>query len=1346
MRWLMNRLGFVNFWLYDVEEFPFRGGRLLLRGANGAGKSITTQSFIPFILDGNHRPERLDSFGTKDRKMDFYLLGDGDRDESTGYLYLEFKKPDVEHYCTLVIGMRAQKNKGISFWGFCLCDGRRIGYDLCLYREAGSQRLPLSKQEAKNALNDPGNWADSTTEYKKLINDRVFQFPDIDQYEQFITLLIQIRAPKLSKDFKPSLVQDILNSSLQPLSDNDLQAMVDAMEKMDSIQGNLEQLERAQNSAGIIRNEYTRYNQYMLAQKARAFLRHHDETENLQNHVSATQNEIADLELQIEALNEKIQKDSETLSQLKAEKNALGGSDTLQEKAERLTELQDALKENDRECEQDARNVERQRGKRDQSERILNDLKHQKDDQQALYQQRLDELDQLQEQLQWNGPSELKKQLTQKSSTAFKEVYTAGTAYGRRLKDAQTALEQQEEKSRELDDVQRRSNDAEIKCRTAQKELDTACLVEQKARDELIEAFLRIQAGNREFVFSDTFLGQIKQIVSHYKSTVDDSELNTLLSNEKNALYGLLQTQLAERQAQRKELQDTYNALCAQLKVLEGAPEPIPPRTAAVQETREELCRRGVSCAPFYDLIDYVPGMEQRKMDLLESQLTDMGLLDALVVPQSEQAVLSDILQQHPDHFVRISDARPRHPLRDLYAVEGPLKEAAEAALSGISCTDDDGDTSVLPDGRYRLGVLSGKSHPFQTAGFIGVAARRENRQRQIDALKQQIAEYQGALGLQYMELEKVQRRIEKLDAEYKVRPSTADLAMALSLVQTCENGLVVAKREVEQLDQAEKDARAALGNAKQRVITLCKEIAVSRTVIAFLEEQNSLDDYMALLHDLEEGWNGYHHAEELFGAQSDKLEQAEDYLLSLELAVRTRKNKSQTLNREIEALQDFLNQPENRALAEKLQKLNEEISDLENALPKSKITVGVDEGRLDQLREKKQQQAKDLVTKIEREDNLRTYFLEEQALGFFPDTADESVLAAARKAELKLRAQDVEQLPDNMNQALHENFLKNSAALTDYQPKIVPQFEEEAEGILRRRRLILLTLDGKQVSLPFFIQEIGQKISLMQELLNEKDRELFESILTETISGKLRNRIAASHRWVRTMGEIMSGLHTSMGLIFNLSWKGKSQQADGELDTKKLVELLNRDIEILSDEDRRKITAHFRTKVTSARRLAMENDQSVSYADLIRDALDFRNWFEFTLSFQRNGEKEKNLTNSEFNKFSGGEKAMAMYVPLFAAISAQYKRASVECPYVIALDEAFAGVDDKNIESMFALVETLGFGYIMNSQALWGCYASVPQLEIADMYRPANSQVVTILLYQWNDYQKTLDEGAMLL
>lgn len=57
-RWKMSRIGFVNFWLYDEEDFAFNDGKLLLRGQNGSGKSITTQSFIPFVLDGDRTPSQ----------------------------------------------------------------------------------------------------------------------------------------------------------------------------------------------------------------------------------------------------------------------------------------------------------------------------------------------------------------------------------------------------------------------------------------------------------------------------------------------------------------------------------------------------------------------------------------------------------------------------------------------------------------------------------------------------------------------------------------------------------------------------------------------------------------------------------------------------------------------------------------------------------------------------------------------------------------------------------------------------------------------------------------------------------------------------------------------------------------------------------------------------------------------------------------------------------------------------------------------------------------------------------------------------------------------------------------
>ena len=77
-RWQASKIGFVNFWYYDEQEFPFANGRMLLRGANGSGKSVTMQSVIPLLLDGNMSPERLDPFGSRDRKMTSYLLEEDD--------------------------------------------------------------------------------------------------------------------------------------------------------------------------------------------------------------------------------------------------------------------------------------------------------------------------------------------------------------------------------------------------------------------------------------------------------------------------------------------------------------------------------------------------------------------------------------------------------------------------------------------------------------------------------------------------------------------------------------------------------------------------------------------------------------------------------------------------------------------------------------------------------------------------------------------------------------------------------------------------------------------------------------------------------------------------------------------------------------------------------------------------------------------------------------------------------------------------------------------------------------------------------------------------------------------
>ena len=225
-----------------------------------------------------------------------------------------------------------------------------------------------------------------------------------------------------------------------------------------------------------------------------------------------------------------------------------------------------------------------------------------------------------------------------------------------------------------------------------------------------------------------------------------------------------------------------------------------------------------------------------------------------------------------------------------------------------------------------------------------------------------------------------------------------------------------------------------------------------------------------------------------------------------------------------------------------------------------------------------------------------------------------------------------------------------------------------------------------------------------------------------------------------------MEQLNTSMGLRFSLNWKGKPADQQEELTTRELIDLLRKDPAVMGDADRDKITSHFRAKIAKARELSLQSAVPATYSELMRQALDFRNWFEFQLYYQKGNSAnpaptKRELTDSAFNSFSGGEKAMAMYVPLFAALSAQYAAANEDAPRLMALDEAFAGVDETNIESMFALVHQLGLNYIMNSQALWGCYASVPSLNIAELWRPQDADVVTVVRYHWDGHTRRMEE-----
>lgn len=1339
-RWKMHKLGFLNFWLYDQEEFLLENGRILLRGNNGAGKSITTQSFIPFILDGNRRPERLDPFGSTAKKMDFYLLGDNeDTKEATGYLYLEFKKENLEEYLTIGIGMRAKRGSGIDQWGFCLSDGRRIGPNgLRLYEKRGPHMIPLSRQQMKNLLADDTNWAENAEMYKELVNRRVFQFRDIRQYEQLIQMLLKVRKPKLSKDdFRPTALKEILNDSLRVLTDEDLSAMVSTMERMDSLEDTLRGCREAIRDARTIRSEYTRYNQYVLGRKGRAYLEVRSAVQRLSHQLEDERTRCGELEKQLAEQEQRRNQSAELYRQAKAQRAAMG-DDGLSAKQSQLSQNLAACQRLRIEAEQGESDLRRQRDSIYQKEIALRELtRRQKDAQDGV---RL-ALHQLQD---GNGILDLgqehdayTRQLQMgRNEAEQREVRAALRLRRKQIDNTLRGLERTELAREAYDAACQVLDESETAVRTADSTVRDAESQENGERDRLRQSFAERKESNVRLVLSEEDMHTIYQAVNRYSSRADWSAICNLMDECARGHESALNTQRIRLQNGLDNLRQEQREHQRALEQLRSRPEPAPPRSPQAEAARLQLALRGIPWVPFYETIDFAPDLPQEARDLLEAQLRDAGLLDALVVPPEHLDGMRELLAEYPDRFL-LPGAPVKDPVTDLIpAGTGAFSSVAAACLQSISQSDPEAETALLPDGRFRSGLIRGYSRAEERAGYVGAAARRANRERQIRELEEKMEALSRESGALQVEIDRCDAGLRELREERNQMPTAVDLDQALEMAAQARRTLEEAEAERERRLLQMRTARQNLTKLEQEVRTASAGLPYALTVPAYEEARDAAEEYQGLLEQLE--------------SQCQELRYAAGSVLDMENTIEEQRDqadrteqRNRAAQRELEIhlaaageLQAFLDRPENQARAKRLEELEREIEkqDCENRDADRKCVQLTEQ--LNRSKETVQGKNQQLLEATMDEHDLETCFCEDLELGFSGLDSSQGLEKCAREAVNRMQPSDQDRSHEQVQDALRKNYEQHISSVLKYHPEIKLVFDPpEKSNMLRQRYCISLNWKGRNISLYEFIQALQGEIEMTETLLEEQDRELFENILTETISLSLRGRIEESRKWTESMTALMSTLETSMGLTFSLDWKAKKAEGGEELDTAQLVTLLNKDQALLSREDSQRVSTHFRVKVKKAREEAYTQGLSPNYADLIRTVLDYRNWYEFRLFYQREGDEKRELTDRVFNRFSGGEKAMAMYVPLFASVSAQYQKSEspVTCPRLLALDEAFAGVDEKNIAAMFELVHRLDFDYIMNSQALWGCYACVDELAIADLHRPANASVVTILRYRWN-------------
>ena len=1336
-RWKMNRIGFVNFWLYDNESFELEDGKILLRGQNGSGKSITTQSFIPFVLDGDRTPSRLDPFGTSDRRMEYYFLGDNEKDESTGYLYLEFKKEDSQEYRTIGIGQSAHKGRPMNFWGFVILNNKRINVDFNLFRQSGEKIIPYDKQELRKVLGEDTPFTDSQKEYKEMVNQYLFGFERIEQYEQYIKLLIKVRAPKLSNNYKPTRIYEILNDSLQVLSDNDLSAMVEAMEKMDNIQEILEGLKRSLNDASQIMKEYEHYNRYMLAKKAKNYLDGKTKASQSLNEYENTIKQISDWNVMKQSLTGELNRLSLMEEAIRKEIEQLTDP-SLENLDVKLQNLKKDLEENNKEKENKEKQINQKREQIQVLENAIRELNNKAEYAQKQINDYLNNLEDLQNEIKSDFHQDVKQDILNiESDLIISQIDTLRSTVtnGRKL------LSKYKDADNKYQDVLNRANENNNELNNNEKEYDELNK-EKELQQDLLLSDMDALKDNKYWQVSIKTIEDSKEIIEQYNEESDSYKLKDILEKDFEAKKDKEKDQLIslknEATALQKEISDTqakYREVLEQ-KIIE------PSHDTQTTMARELLKQAGIKAYPFYQTIEFNDNLSPAKQAILEKQLHKAGLLDALVVNHNDYQRIQKEFNKLNDVII-CETKQGDNEFNDLKvdeSIDEDIKEIVNNILSHFS--KENGNYVFSDNGYFKQGILQGYADK-ETSEYIGINARKRKKEQLLSEIKNQIEELEEKLSNKRNEIDDKNNYLLNMTDEFNNSFSTDKINQIINSMHQLLLHINELKRNKELLEKQVSDAYSTLKQVEREMLEVCKNLPYTRSVEEYDNILSYLDDYKNTFNKLvNREMENNHYLEQIVSKENDKdnhLSEIDDISLEKDKF----SNKINSINEQLKRLQEILENPEiiekTRKLMDARNRQAETINQKNEVDKKLSIIIHDLENADASLKVKEENKNAD-------EEYLRyvSMCLEEELSLNLVLAKNELSLKDNAKSALALK-EDAYMIKSASEMAsnLYTVYQKYNSNLSSYNTTIERCFETNDEEKADRSRLLVNSIwAGKKLDLNQFIKEIENAIANQEELIRQKDRELFEDILSQTISQKLSDRIDESANWVKEMSSLMKNMDTSMGLSFSLEWKPKKADDIDEMDIRELEKLLTKDKVLVSEEEMTKVSKHFRSIIQKEKLKQEMNNEIPNYLDLVRNALDYRKWYEFRMDYTRVNENKKELTNKAFNTFSGGEKAMAMYVPLFAAVNAQYKKAKLaDHPRMIALDEAFAGVDDKNIASMFKMVEELDFDYIMNSQALWGCYQTVKRLKIVELLRPLNSNTITPINYIWNGKEKIYNE-----
>ncbi len=1332
-RWQPLRAGLVDVFYYDQEEFRFRDGRLLLRGNNGTGKSKVLALTLPFLLDGELSPHRVEPDADPKKRMDWNLLlgGEHPNDERLGYTWLELGRLDADGntlFCTLGCGLKAVSGRGIASHWFFLSD-QRVGEELALVDGA---RIALTRERLEEALGACGVVHRTARAYRRAVDEALFGLGE-QRYDALIDLLIKIRAPQLSKRPNERALSDALTGALPPLDQALIADVAEAFRGLEEDRDQLTAMVEACEAAEGYLDTYRHYAR--IACRRRAAL-----PRQAQTAFDRVSRDLADAEAAHQKARAELHDAEAALAALRSEEERLRA----REQALRESPEARSARELERAAEEARRAAERASQAR------------------AVHDRGVERLDQQQGRLadahaRRAGTDE---ELAQARSAAVEQAQAAGIAdvfterVDRVIETDVTDVTELRRRAEELVARQQRAIDhlgtllaavadrqrALIDARERHEELasEAAMLAERRAQaaELLAEIGRELVRAARVYVEAASALtladpAEVLAALELWVETLDGlSPLATALAAAGRDASAALARLEAGLDVEEREVRQLAGELDASIERLQAGEYETPP----VPHTRDPSAREERAGAPLWLLVDFRSSVPEEQRAGIEAALEASGILDAWVSPDGEllapgtQDVLLTPDARDPADGSRLHDVLEPAIDRDDPRAGHVQVEAVRSVLAAVALAQDDGTVWVTPEGEFRNGVLRG-SWRKPAAAFIGRGAREVTRRARLAELQEQREQAHRRLDQLAGDRQRLGERRAELEEQLRGMPTDEALHDAHS---------ALAGLDAEQARLAERIAAVAARLARAEADRAGAERAArdSAEELSLPYEDTQLDvmraGVQAFRVALAALWPACVALDHARGAATEAGKDVEtaarelaDHSERLQAAGREaaeRKERHETLAQTVGA-----------AVAELQQRLAGVASALrENERGRREADARRSQAQREEGREdgRRQQLAVELEQATEQRradvDTLRRFAgtgLIKVALGKveLPEGEQEwgvtAALRLARQLEQAL-ADAAEDEPawqraqrrvtdelGTLHDALRRHGNNASAAMQE-------------EGIT-----VEVVFRGRSTTVPELAGALAEEVADRQRLLDEREREILENHLVNEVASTLQELISDAEHQVAATNTELAERPTSTGMRLRLRWRVVEDGPQGLLQARE--RLLRQAADAWSEEDRAAVGAFLQAQIQEVR----SRDVAGTWIEHLTEALDYRAWHRFAIERHQGG-RWRTATGPA----SGGERVLTASVPLFAAASSYYASAgNVHAPRMVMLDEAFAGVDDDARAKCLGLLTAFDLDVVMTSEREWGCYREVPGLAIAQLARVDDVPAVLVSHWEWD-------------